>query len=182
MLISGGADEICAAFGTASGEARPDLLAPTEAVMDHWSAREVAPVADLDRLFGGLKARGLALGIATMDSRAALAALLARSPWRRHVDFSRGYDSGHGTKPGPGMDQAFARAAGIANGAVAVVGDSAHDIAMARAAGAGLAIAVRTGPTPESHLTSADVIVDDIAAACDWLATRGHLSDAKGRN
>ncbi len=123
MLISGGADEICAAFGTASGEARPDLLAPTEAVMDHWSAREVAPVADLDRLFGG-----------------------------------------------------------IANGAVAVVGDSAHDIAMARAAGAGLAIAVRTGPTPESHLTSADVIVDDIAAACDWLATRGHLSDAKGRN
>ena len=56
--------------------------------------------------------------------------------------------------------------------AVAVVGDSAHDIAMARAASAGLAIAVRTGPTPEARLQAADVVLDDIAAFPDWLTGR----------
>ena len=172
VLISGDTGGICAAFEAASGSPRPDLLAPTEAVLDRWSAREVPPLADLDRLFGDLKARGLGLGIASMDSRAALAAVLRRSPWRRHVDFTCGYDSGHGTKPGPGMVQAFARAVDVPVEAVAVVGDSAHDIAMARAAGAGLAIAVRTGPTPEARLQAADVVLDDITALPDWLAGR----------
>ncbi len=173
VLISGDASEICAAFEAVTGRARPDLLAPTEAVMDHWSARPRAPVCDLDALFGDLKARGLALGIATMDSRAALAAILEDASWQRHLDFTCGYDSGHGTKPGPGMVAAFAAEIGEAPSTIAVIGDSPHDIAMARAAGAGLAIAVRTGPTPDSGLALADVILDDIAGALDWIAEFG---------
>ena len=171
VLISGDADEICAAFEAVTGATRPDLVAPTEAVMDHWSALPREPICDLDVLFRDLKRRGLALGIATMDSEAALAAILKGAPWRRHLDFTCGYDSGHGTKPGPGMVQAFAAAIAIPSREIAVIGDSPHDIAMARSAGAGLAVAVRTGPTPEEDLTSSDVIVDNIVEARDWMAT-----------
>ncbi len=78
------------------------------------------------------------------------------------VDFVAGYDSGHGGKPEPGMVLAFAESLGVSPSRIAVVGDSLHDLAAARAAGAA-AVAVLSGPASRADLEPhADVIVADI--------------------
>ena len=122
------------------------------------------PVTDLVGLFGRLRRRGLKLGVATMDSTAAAAATLARFAVAGLVDFLTGCDGGHGIKPAPGMVLGFCAAAGVRPGEVAVVGDHVADLAMARAAGAGLAIAVLTGGCPAAALEAeADLVLPSIA-------------------
>ncbi|MEX2200510.1 MAG: HAD family hydrolase [Dongiaceae bacterium] len=122
------------------------------------------PVTDLAVLFGRLRDRGLRLGIATMDSHAAALRSVDEYALGVHLDFIAGYDSGHGEKPGPGMVTAFCRSIGIAAPHVAVVGDTPHDMGMARAAGAGLAIGVLTGASPRYGLEAlADRVIDSIA-------------------
>jgi phosphoglycolate phosphatase len=124
----------------------------------------LVPVADLPALFGRLRQRGLRLGVATNDSAVGLQAQMRRLAIEDLVDFACGYDSGHGAKPGPGMVEAFARALGLPTAAVAVVGDSLHDLEMARAAGAGLAIGVLTGASPRATLVPhADHVIGSIA-------------------
>jgi len=124
----------------------------------------LVPVTDLPALFRGLRERGLRLGVATNDSEAALRAQIQRLQIGELIDFFCGYDSGHGTKPGPGMVEAFARALELPVAAIAVVGDSLHDLEMARAAGAGLTIGVLTGASPREALAPhADHVIASIA-------------------
>jgi phosphoglycolate phosphatase len=107
-----------------------DLVARMDARAAALPQVEAAP---LRPLLLSLRDRDLALGVATNDSeapaRAHLAGLLDLLP------FVVGYDSGHGSKPGPGQLLAFARHAGLAPAACAMVGDSLHDLVAARAAG-----------------------------------------------
>jgi phosphoglycolate phosphatase len=122
------------------------------------------PVTDLASLFGRLKARGLKIGVATMDSHAAAHAAIETFELVGLVDFACGYDSGHGHKPGPGMVHAFCRAVDLPEKEIAVVGDTPHDMHMARAAGAGLAIGVLTGVSPREVLADhADRVLNSIA-------------------
>jgi phosphoglycolate phosphatase len=122
------------------------------------------PVTDLPALFRRLKLRGLALGLATMDSHAAADAAIAVFGLTGLLDFFTGYDTGHGAKPGPGMVEGFCRAVGLPAENVAVVGDTLHDMEMARAAGAGLAVGVLTGATPREVLEPhADHVLGSIA-------------------
>jgi phosphoglycolate phosphatase len=129
------------------------------------------PVTDLASLFGRLKAKGLKIGVATMDSHAAARAAIETFELVGLVDFACGYDSGHGHKPGPGMVEAFCRAVELAAEDVAVIGDTPHDMHMARAAGAGLAIGVLTGVSPREVLADhADRVLDSIAELGNLLA------------
>jgi phosphoglycolate phosphatase len=122
------------------------------------------PVVDLAPLFERLRRRGLRLGVATMDSTAALEATLARFTVASLIDFVTGCDGGHGIKPAPGMVLGFCAAVGVAPAEVAVVGDHLADLAMARAAGAGLAVAVLTGGCPAQALAAAaDLVLPSIA-------------------
>jgi phosphoglycolate phosphatase len=122
------------------------------------------PVTDLAVLFGRLRGRGFRLGIATMDSHAAALRSVDEHALSIHLDFIAGYDSGHGEKPGPGMVVAFCRAIGVDARHVAVVGDTPHDMGMARAAGAGLAIGVLTGASPRYALeVLADHVIESIS-------------------
>ncbi|MFO1058595.1 MAG: HAD family hydrolase [Dongiaceae bacterium] len=122
------------------------------------------PVTDLPALFDRLRARGLRLGLATMDSHAAAEATMAAFGLTGHLDFIAGFDTGHGIKPGPGMVTAFCAAVGLPPAEVAVVGDTPHDLEMAHAAGAGLAIGVLTGASPRARLqTRAHHVLDSIA-------------------
>jgi phosphoglycolate phosphatase len=124
----------------------------------------MVPVTDLPALFRGLRQKGLRLGVATNDSEAALRAQILRLQIGELLDFFCGYDSGHGAKPGPGMVEAFARALALPAAAIAVVGDSLHDLDMARAAGAGLTIGVLTGASPRETLAPhADHVIASIA-------------------
>ncbi|MEQ8603587.1 MAG: HAD family hydrolase [Marivibrio sp.] len=121
------------------------------------------PVTALDALFDALKARGLKLGVATADSEAGARASLGPFGLLERLDFLAGYDSGHGSKPGPGQALAFCDAAGVAPERLMVIGDNRHDVDMARAARARYAIGVLTGTTAASELAAiADAVFEDV--------------------
>ncbi|SMR71454.1 phosphoglycolate phosphatase [Aliiroseovarius halocynthiae] len=116
-----------------------------------------------------LRARGLALGVATND---------AERPARQHLtgagvsdllDFISGYDSGNGVKPDAAPCLAFAREIDVPAGQVAMVGDSLHDLKAGRAAGM-RTIGVLTGLATQDELSPfADVVLRDIGEIPAWL-------------
>lgn len=103
------------------------------------------PVTDLVRLFGRLRQSGMSLGVATNDVTRAATATMERLGVTGMLSVILGYDSVGRPKPAADMVIAFCAKAAVEPGEVAVVGDNLHDLVMARAAGAGLAIGVLTG-------------------------------------
>lgn len=131
----------------------------------------VPAVPDLAGFLDGLRAAGYRLGIATHDSEAAANAHMRGAGVLDRFDFVAGYDSGFGLKPGPGMLLAFAAATGLAPGEIAMIGDSIHDLGVAPAAGAAMAIGVLTGPAVHADLAPhADHVLDSIAGLPALLA------------
>lgn len=122
-----------------------DPVALALAELEDEERHPAQPLGDVEGLLARLSARGLRLGLATMDGEAAARRSAERLGFARHLAFVAGCDSGHGTKPEPGMVLAFCAAVGVRPGEVALVGDSPADLRMARAAGCGLAIGVRSG-------------------------------------
>lgn len=152
-----------------------DVLARVERQFSNHEIHPPIPVTDLAVLCTRLAAHGLRIGVATMDSTAATEATLARFAVREHMAFVAGADAGYGVKPGAGMVLGFCEAIGLAPGEVAVVGDNLADLAMARAAGAGLAVAVLTGGCPAAALAAeADLVLASIAELEDAL--EGYLA------
>ncbi len=151
--------------------AEPELsgLAEAVAVAEAHFADETryppVPVGDLGALLARLRARGLGLGVATMDTTAKARAMLAGLGIEAALDFVTGYDGGFGEKPAPGMVHGFCAAVGLEPAEVVVVGDTAADLLMARAAGAALAVAVLTGATPRAILDRhADRVIPSVMA------------------
>jgi len=127
------------------------------------------PAVPLIPLLGGLRARGLKLGVATNDSEAPARAHLAQAGVTQMFDFIAGYDSGFGGKPAAGQLLAFANAVGLAPGNIVMVGDSTHDLRAGAAAGM-RTIAVLTGAAGAGALAPfADVVLQDIGEIPDWL-------------
>ena len=129
-VIAGTGREVAELIAPILGRPPEDL----EALIVQSSA-EVPPTeaVALAPLLAGLRAAGLALGVATNDYES-----VARRHLGPHVsafDAIFGFDSGHGGKPAPGMLLAFARACALAPAQVLMVGDSRHDLAAGRAAG-----------------------------------------------
>ena len=164
-IASGSNREISDLWATLAG--RIDLDVVYEEVHQLFlrgQATAATPVTDLDLLFGRLRARGLSLGVATMDSEESARASMARFGVHGSLDFICGFDTGHGLKPGGGMVEAFARHVNLRPSMIAVVGDSPHDMAMARAGGAGKAIGVLTGVSHREHLLDhgAHIVIESI--------------------
>jgi len=137
-----------------------------QTTLDH-----LATIGDVKALLTGLAARGLRLGLMTNDADANTRAQLRQLGLDGLLEFVAAYDSGHGHKPDPDPVLAFASFAKVTPGEVAVVGDTEHDLAAARAAGA-LAVGVLSGPVPrERLLPHADVLLPSIAALDDWLCS-----------
>ncbi len=183
LLVRGGwlpeADRVAAGTPLAAGDLTDIVAAWADLLPAHRLADRDALVAAIDRTFiahcaptpvcalaelmDALKGRGLSLGVATADSEAGARASLGPLGVVERLDFLAGYDSGHGSKPGPGQALAFCQATGLAPETVLVVGDNEHDIAMARAAGAGMAVGVLTGTTDRAALEAlADHVFADI--------------------
>ena len=153
MLAAGSTTEIAELW---HNNASPFGIHELTRGIDQIFARGMAaavPVGDLRRQFADLKERNYALGIASSDSAASVAALVDRFELNDLVDFVAGYDSGYGSKPSPGMFLAFCAAIECQPGAAAVVGDNLHDMQMAESGGAGLKIAVLTGTGTVAELT-----------------------------
>jgi phosphoglycolate phosphatase len=131
-----------------------------------FGLQTLAPIGEPAAVAAVLKRRGFTVGIATNDAERSArdqAEALGLSPL---VGFIAGYDSGFGPKPHPGMVVGFAAHCGCAPGAVALVGDSIHDLHAARAAGA-VAVLVLTGPlgrgAQDELAPYADHVIDTIA-------------------
>lgn len=135
-------------------------------------AQHMRPVAvpGLERLLPALIARGLSIGVATMDTEAQAHETLVAIGVDGLLGFVAGCDSGHGEKPEPGMVHAFAAHAGIAASDILVIGDSPRDLHMARAAGAGLAVGVLTGASSfESLSPLADHVLPSVVELLELL-------------
>lgn len=139
------------------------LAAEMDAALGEEVRRTLAPIGDPLAVADALRARGLRLGVATNDAEKPAREQIAMLGLADRLEFIAGYDSGHGGKPAPGMPLAFAAAVGLPARAIALVGDSLHDLHAARAAGA-VAIAVLSGPAGRAELAPhADHVLDDIA-------------------
>jgi phosphoglycolate phosphatase len=185
LLAAGNAAEIAEGFVAAGSPLDARLLAAELDALFLRAAEFAVPVADLAALFARLKAMGLKLGIASSDNEKAIRRTAEHFGIAGHVDFIAGYDSGFGAKPEPGMLLAFCSAVGLTPAEVAMVGDNNHDMAMGRAAGAALTIAVLTGTgTHETLSALADHCLDDITALETLIAAptadRDRISDVTG--
>lgn len=128
------------------------------------AARQAVPICDLKSVLKALQDSGFKLGVASSDSAEAVAATLDQLGITGYFDFQCGYDSGFGPKPEPGMIYGFCKAIGLTPNQIAMVGDSTHDLGMARAAGAALSIGVLTGTGTRATLErAADVLISSIA-------------------
>lgn len=96
-----------------------------------------------------LRNAGFPVGLATNDTEATARSHLDRLDIAPLFDFVAGYDSGFGPKPGPGMVNAFAEAVRMPTRAIALVGDSPHDMHAAKAAGA-IPVGILRTPAAES--------------------------------
>lgn len=133
-------------------------------------ARNSVAICDLKSVLGGLKSRGYFLGIASSDNEEAICTTMKMHEIDGYVDFVAGYDSGHGTKPGPGMVHGFCLNVGCQASQIVVVGDNRHDMEMGRSAGVGGTIGVLSGTgTLETLGETADVVLASVSELSDIL-------------
>ncbi len=143
-------------------QADTSFLTEIDRLFSDEGLKALTPLGRPADVLGHFHRQGMRLGIVTNDAEAnsrLQAEALGLTPF---LDLIHGYDSGFGSKPGPGMVSAAAERLGLAPHQTAVIGDSAHDMAAAHSAGARF-ILVRTGPAPVEHLyDAADLVVDSI--------------------
>lgn len=171
-VIAGTPDEIAEhLLPHLPGMSQMDLVFEMNAAAACAPMQEATPLIPL---LDGLRARGLALGVATNDGEQPALAHLNAVGVAQHFDFIAGCDSGYGAKPQPGQLQAFAKQVAVPAAQIAMVGDSRHDLHAGRAAGM-QTIGVLTGMAQAEDLVDlADVILPDIGHLPAWLdATAG---------
>lgn len=169
-VIAGTMEVLVRAITRTLPEARPAGI--RQYLVRSAAAVQPVPAVPLAPLLDALRARGLALGVATNDAEGPARDQLARAGVLGHFDFVAGYDSGYGAKPGTGMHAAFCEAVSLAPAEVAMIGDSTHDLQSGRAAGM-VAVAVLTGPADAEDLAPhADAVLAHVGELPAWLAAR----------
>jgi phosphoglycolate phosphatase len=145
----------------------PSIAAARRATESAWRVPDpvalAVPLADLGALFGRLRDGGSRIAVVTTDDRAPTDATLHALRVRTLVEAMVCGDDGFAVKPAPDAVFAVCHAFRTEPERVAVVGDSPADLAMARAAGAGRVIGVRSGVGSDEDLAAADAVIDSIA-------------------
>lgn len=146
------------------GEERTAKIAAFNAFTTIEGARRAVAINGLAMAIEQLSAAGLLLGIATNDSESGARATADALGLGEAFHTIIGYDSVAQPKPWPDQLHLFAAKTGLMPQAIAMVGDNTHDLEMAHAAGAGLAIGVLSGNSTRAELSPrADIIIDSIA-------------------
>ena len=164
VLATGSVEDIAREFAIALGRSTPpDLAQAIERIFSDGGARGAVLIPGVAATLRELKRRGLRMGVGSNDSQRGLHASLSAPGVLEFFAFAAGYDSGFGSKPDRRMALAFCRAVGIAPNEMAVVGDARLDLAMGRAAGAGLTVGVLSGTSARGELEElADLIIDSV--------------------
>ena len=151
----------------------PSVAAARRATEAAWYLPDpvalATPLADLPALFDTIRGDGRRIAVVTTDDRAPTDATLRALGIRTQVEAMVCGDDGFTMKPAPDPVFAVCQALGSEPPRVAVVGDSPADLAMARAAGAGLVVGVLSGVGSATDLAVADVVLGSVA---DLLAPR----------
>jgi phosphoglycolate phosphatase len=128
------------------------------------------PLSDLPALFDRLRADGRRIAVATTDDRDPTERTLAALGIADRIDATVCADDGIAVKPAPDMVLHLCATLGVAPARTAVIGDTAADLRMGRAAGAGLVVGVMTGVGERADLGPlADVVIGSVGE----LATPG---------
>jgi phosphoglycolate phosphatase len=121
-------------------------------------------------LLRGLDAAGVPLAVATGKSRVGLNRALVQTGLGPRFLSTRCADEG-APKPDPWMLRDLSEVLQIPTGRMVMVGDTTHDVGMARAAGAASVAVLYGAHEPESLAASGpDAIVATVSELADWLA------------
>ena len=149
--------EVLVASGLGDADADDALETAWHAPDPVASAR---PVTDLGALFDRLRAGGCRVAVATTDDREPTERTFDALGVADRIDATVCADDGIAVKPAPDMVLHLCATLGVVPARTAVVGDTAADLQMGRAAGAGLVVAVLTGVGGQDDLGPlADVVV-----------------------
>lgn len=170
-IIAGGSGaDIVAAIESIPGTPPHDeIVRMSHALLDGMDAPEQQiPVKGLAESLRTLCDRGYVLGMATNDREAPARAYCEYLGVAGNLRAIYGADSGYGAKPKSGMMLAFCEATKTPPEQVIMVGDTAYDAGMARAAGAAACIGVLTGAGDRQALESCmDLVIDSVATLPD---------------
>ena len=121
------------------------------------------PLTDTRTLFSNLRKQGIQIAIATSDDRAPTQAMIEAFDIEEFITTLVCGDDGIPSKPSPHMVLTVCERLNIDPAKVMVIGDTASDLKMARAAGAGLAVGVLSGVSSARELINyADVLIESI--------------------
>jgi len=156
-------------WGRMTSKTLIETLTPQIQSIVHEALYHAVPVVnDIKPLLSGL-ATNYVLGVASMDDEINVKRTLSGLDLHDDIQFYCGSDSGFGHKPGGGMVEAFCTHTGFNPEQIAVIGDSTHDLRMAKAAGA-VAIGVLSGASSEQTLSAdADYLFADIGVLSTHL-------------
>ncbi len=151
------------------GASRPELMRLDSLLCELTTASLVA-IGDPKAVLADLAGPGYRLGLITNDAEATARDHVRKLGLDRMLSFIAGYDSGFGAKPAPGPVLAFGAAVGVPTAETVVVGDTALDVATARAAGA-RAVMVLSGPKSVDDVqhAKADAVIPSISQLPAWL-------------
>ena len=139
-------------------------------IFSHAAGNPVPAIENLRGFLLELKDRGLKSGLATMDDERNAVSMIEKLNLANCFDFVCGADSGYGTKPDPGMVEAFCRHCDLIPEQVIMVGDSPKDINMGINAGVARSVGVLTGSHNRLELGKhTDTVLENIAELEDLL-------------
>jgi phosphoglycolate phosphatase len=121
-------------------------------------------------LLRGLDAAGVPLAVATGKSRVGLNRALVQTGLGPRFVATRCADEG-APKPDPWMLRDLGETLQVAPGRMVMIGDTTHDVGMARAAGAASVAVLYGAHEPDAlHGSGADAIVGSVSELARWLA------------
>lgn len=137
------------------------------------AATRCVPLPGTAETIATLHRLGFRMGVATNDSTGGAEKTLLALGIAQMFEAAYGYDAVANPKPAPDAIYAFCDLTGLRPSELAMVGDNRHDLEMARAGGAGLAVGVLSGTgTRDTLLPLADVVLNSIADLPAYLTDR----------
>lgn len=155
------------------GSEKQAMVAMFDTTTAEEGAAQSVPLPGSREAIASLHGLGFRMGLATNDSTGGAEKTLLALGIAQMFDAAYGYDAVANPKPAPDSIYAFSDLTGLKPSQIAMVGDNRHDLEMAKAGGAGLAIGVLSGTgTRESLMPLADVVLNSIADLPAYLTDR----------